>query len=92
MKTGDEVREIIAKKASENEAFRTELIADPKAAMERELGVAIPEEFQISVHQDGIMSFNLVLPPSELSEAELSAVAAGTQAYANFINAWNSLS
>ena len=91
VKTVEEIREEIIRKASENEAFRAELLADPKAAIERELGVAIPEGFQIGVHEDNIMSINLVLPPAELSEADLSAVVAGSQTWQQFANAWNSL-
>jgi len=91
VKTVEEIRAEIIQKASENEAFRAELLADPKAAIERELGVAIPEGFKIGVHEDNIMSINLVLPPAELSEADLSAVVAGSQAWQDFANAWNSL-
>ncbi len=91
MKTVEEVREEIIRKASENEAFRSELLADPKAAIERELGVTIPDGFKIGVHEDNIMSINLVLPPSELSEADLSAVVAGTQTMQDFANAWSNL-
>ena len=43
------------------------------------------------MHEDNIMSINLVLPPAELSEADLSAVVAGTQTWQEFANAWNSL-
>ena len=82
---------MIINKAVENEAFRSELLADPKAAIEKELGVSIPEGFKIGVHEDNIMSINLVLPPAELSEADLNAVAAGTQTWEDFANAWNSL-
>lgn len=91
VKTVEEIREEIVKKASENEAFRAELLADPKDALEKELGVTIPEGFKIGVHEDNIMSINLVLPPAELSEADLSAVVAGTQTWQDFANAWNSL-
>ena len=91
MKTVEEVREEIIKKASVNEAFRTELLTDPKTAIEKELGVTIPEGFKIGVHEDNIMSIHLVLPPAELSEADLSAVVAGSQAMQDFANAWNSL-
>ena len=59
--------------------------------MKRNWGVTIPEGFKIGVHEDNIMSINLVLPPAELSEADLSAVVAGTQTWQEFANAWNSL-
>ncbi len=91
VKTVEEIREDIIRKASENEAFRAELLADPKDAIEKELGVTIPEGFKIGVHEDNIMSINLVLPPAELSEADLSAVVAGSQSWQDFANAWNSL-
>ncbi len=91
VKTIEEVREEIIRKASENEAFRSELLTNPKAAIEKELGVTIPEGFKIGVHQDNLMSINLVLPPAELSEADLNAVVAGSGSMLDLANAWNSL-
>ncbi|MDE0331718.1 MAG: NHLP leader peptide family RiPP precursor [Nitrospinae bacterium] len=91
MKTVEEIRDDIIRKASVNEAFRADLLSDPKAAIEKELGVTIPEGFKIGVHQDNLMSINLVLPPAELSEADLSAVVAGAGSMLDLANAWNSL-
>ena len=91
MKTVQEMREEIIKKASESQAFRTELLTDPKATIERELGITIPEGFKIGVHTDNVMSINLVLPPAELSESDLNNIVAGMQTPVDFVNAWNNL-
>lgn len=45
MKTTEEVHEEIVRKAAVAEAFHAKLLADPRFAIERALGVAIPEGF-----------------------------------------------
>ena len=65
-------------KAAEDRGFRTQLLADPKATISAELGVFIPEEFTIQVHEDSGTSAHLVLPPSDqLTEEDLAQVAGG---------------
>ena len=55
--------------------FRSELVADPKAAIGSVVSSEIPEEITIEVHEDSATSFHLVLPPSgELTEDELATV------------------
>ena len=68
---------IIAKAQADPE-FRSQLVADPKAAIGAFLGTELPEAINLEVHEDSATSFHLVLPPSgELSEEELSTVFAG---------------
>ena len=78
MKTTTEMQSRVIAKATEDEAFRAKLLADPKGAVEEELEIAIPEGFTVEVHEEGATTAHLVLPPSaRLSEGELSAVAGG---------------
>ena len=64
--------------AQADSAFRSELLADPKAAIEGLIGKEIPGAINIQVHEESATSFHLVLPPSgKLTEEELSAMFAG---------------
>ena len=65
-------------KAQADPKFRSELVADPKAAIEGLIGTKLPEAINIQVHEDKATSFHLVLPPSgKLTEEELATVFAG---------------
>ena len=76
--TEAELREQIITKAGEDEAFRSQLLADPRAAIGSELGMDIPDTFSVQVHEESSTSFHLVLPRSgKMSEKELIAVSAG---------------
>ncbi len=78
MTTATEMKYRILSRAEEDGEFRALLIADPKAAIASEVGTAIPDGFDIVVHEDSATTAHLVLPPSpELTEAELEAVAGG---------------
>ena len=75
-----EMRNRLIDKATEDEAFRARLMADPKAAVEAEIGVAVPAGFMLEVHEDTEDVSHLVLPPpadATLSEADLEQVSGG---------------
>lgn len=79
MTTATELRDRILAKAAEDGDFRARLIADPKGAVSEEVGTAIPEGFDVAVHEESATTFHLVLPPSpHLTEAELALVVGGT--------------
>jgi len=85
--TSDLTTQVIAR-AWKDEAFKAELLRDPKAALARELaqlapGAALPEEVQIHVLEETPTHRYLVLPPNpriesgeELADADLAQVAA----------------
>ena len=50
--TATEIREHLVSRACSDEAFRGLLVSDPKAAIETELGVTLPEGFTIEVHEE----------------------------------------
>ena len=76
MTTATELKDRILSKAEEDGEFRARLIADPKAAISSEIGTALPDGFDVAVHEDSATTAHLVLPPSpRLSEAELETVA-----------------
>jgi hypothetical protein len=48
--------------AMHNQAFREELLSNPKETLERELGISFPQEVEIEVHEDTPTTIHLVLP------------------------------
>ena len=78
MTTATEMRGRILSRAAEDAVFRAHLIADPKAAISAETGTAVPDGFDVVVHEDSAATAHLVLPPSPaLTEAEMEKVAGG---------------
>ena len=78
MTTATELKTQILTKAAEDGEFRTRLLTDPRATISTELGMTIPEGFDVAVHEDSGTTAHLVLPPSPaLTEAELEMVAGG---------------
>ena len=76
--TASEMRERLIEKATTEDAFRAQLISDPKAAIQEEFGLKIPAEFNVVVHEDLADTAHLVLPPSaKLGEADLQQAAGG---------------
>jgi len=72
----------IVQRSIEDEAFRQQLLADPKAAVEQELGTRLPEEVRMVTVEETADTIYLVLPSassvgegSELSARELESVA-----------------
>ena len=79
IQTVGELREHLMDKATTDLAFREQLIADPKAAIKDELGLAIPAGFTVKVHEDQPDTSHLVLPPAAmLGEEELEEAAGGS--------------
>ncbi len=78
MTTVAELKTQILGRAEVDSEFRARLIADPKAAISSEIGTAIPDGFDVVVHEDDATTAHLVLPASpELTEAEMEMVAGG---------------
>jgi hypothetical protein len=57
-----EVEELI-RKAWADDAFKQELLRDPKQVIEREAGVTLPAELEIYVHEQTPTALHLILPP-----------------------------
>jgi hypothetical protein len=76
----------IVAKAIKDLAFRRQLIANPRAAIEAELGAALPADLDITVIEMATPNtISIVLPPAlseagEMSDAELESVAGGALA------------
>ena len=82
MTTATELKSQILSRAAEDSEFRARLIADPKEAISTELGMTIPEGFDVAVHEDSATTAHLVLPSSDkLTEADLAMAAGGDHAF-----------
>jgi len=77
---------LLISKAMADEAFKRELISNPKAVIAREIGQELPEGVEIEVLESTPKKLYLVLPlkveseeipTKELSDKELEAVAGG---------------
>ena len=89
MTTATEMKNAILSRAAEDGGFRARLIADPRAAISAETGAAIPEGFDVVVHEDSATTAHLVLPPSpKLTEAEMEMAAGG----ANWVDVYQGAS
>ena len=78
MYTQDSMQQRLIDMAEEDGAFRERLLADPRTAIRESLEVELPDDFNVVVHEDGVRTANLVLPPStELTDAQLDHVTGG---------------
>ncbi len=69
----------ITERAMTDEAFRSTLLANPRQAIEAEIGHALPDGMKVTVLEETVDSVYLVLPSqtgfdNELTEVELAAV------------------
>ena len=81
----EEMERRLVEKSLQDDAFRQKLLADPRAAVEEELGTQLPEDVQVVAMEETADTAYLVLPfrsteaqeTGELSDRELEAVAGG---------------
>ena len=73
-----QVRAHVAMRATEDDDFRTRLVADPRATIEEETGLRFPDGYRIHVHEESATDAHMVLPPKpELSREQLNRIAGG---------------
>jgi hypothetical protein len=83
----ESVQALLTQKAATDPAFRQTLLSEPRAAIQRELGVAVPADVEIQVVEETPNRICIVLPMEpvhaesrELSEQELAGVTGGLTA------------
>ena len=84
-----EIEQKIVERSLADESFRQKLLADPKAALQEELGARLPKEVEVWAVEETADTIYLVLPSAsplggeggELSDRQLEAVAGGDVAY-----------
>jgi len=76
-----DLKTILVQKALGDAAFKGQLLADPKGAIERLLGVKLPEALEVAVAQEAPGKVVVVLPfqpgSGELSDQDLETVTGG---------------
>ena len=78
-----EMQAQLIERATRDPEFRRELIEDPRAVIQREFGIDVPDRVDIRVVEESPTTSYLVLPSpapeagQELSDEELEAVAGG---------------
>ncbi len=77
LQSADDMRQQITDKAISDGDFRSLLVSNPKDAISQELGVDIPDDVNIVVHESNAETLHLALPVSEIGEEQLEAIAAG---------------
>jgi hypothetical protein len=86
-KSRREIHAALVARATKDEAFRRELISNPRGVLEREIGVKMPDAVNVSVLEESPQHIYLVLPPalpsigSGLSDQDLEAVSGGYDTY-----------
>jgi len=82
--TRKQLEELLIRKASEDQTFRQELLANPKGTLTKEFGIQVQGDLKITVLEESAHNLFLVLPvrpaaagKGELAEHELEAVAGG---------------
>jgi len=74
----NEISEQIRERAASDAAFRSQLMADPSAAVSALLGTPVPPNVTITVHEESPTDIHLVIPASvNLNDADLQLVAGG---------------
>jgi nitrile hydratase alpha subunit len=75
--------EMLVQRAAQDDAFRKQLVTDPKTAIFEAFGFRIPSDVRITVIEETSDEVYLVLPAScasaELAERELAMVAGGAE-------------
>ena len=60
----------LVERSLQDDAFRQRLLADPKAAVEEELGTQLPEEVQVKAVEETADTIYLVLPSASPLQAK----------------------
>lgn len=85
--TKSDVEKAIAARAAGDDEFRTSLLANPRAALIEEIGIAFPDLVKITVLEDSLTHVHLVIPVAPmdaLSEEDLELVAGGGWCWDNW--------
>lgn len=77
MQSAEDMQRRLIDKAVEDMDFRQQLLSDPRSAIREELGMDLPENVAIHVHESDMNTVHLSLPAGELDEEQLEAIAAG---------------
>ncbi len=77
LQSAEDMRRQITDRAIGDDDFRSLLVTNPKEAISQELGVDLPEDIDVVVHESNAQTLHLSLPVTEIGEEQLEAIAAG---------------
>ncbi len=79
--TRAELDTLVRDRLASDPDFRANLLAEPRVAVARLVGVALPDAVQVQVHEETLTHIHLVIPaqstPGQLSDSDLELVAGG---------------
>jgi hypothetical protein len=85
--TAEHLKAAVAARAAHDDAFRAELLANPRAAVEKALGAPLPAHVTIQAIEEAPDTYVVAVPAKvaagaggELTDADLEAVAGGSKA------------
>ncbi len=79
MQTIDEMRKQLIAKSTDDLAFRSRLLAEPRAVVEEEFDITVPEGMDVRVLEDSPQAVHLVLPPEpKLNMQDMRQTTGGT--------------
>ena len=81
--TRGEMQDLLAKFASTNPTYRAALLKNPKAVVEKQFNMTVPDNVQIKVVEENASTIFVVVPHAvasgaELDDADLEKVAGGS--------------
>ena len=89
METRESMLKKLVAKAEEDSDFRGRLLTNPIDALNETFEIEIPDDFDVTVHQDDARTVHLVLPaPAELTDAQLAQAAGGSECDALDFSDW----
>lgn len=62
--TRRQIKDLVVANAMRSEAYRTGLLADPKATVEKQIGRLLPESFKVELLYEDTDTLYIVLPPA----------------------------
>lgn len=81
-----ELEEKLIKKAWADSEFKKQLLSNPKATIEKEMGKSLPEKLEFKAVEETLNTVYIRIPrnPEELSDADLDNVAGGLICFGSF--------
>ena len=90
--TRSEVEAIIAERIAADPGFREALLANPQAVLSEVIGLDIPDDVQIVLHEESLTQIHLVMPAAEaLTDDDLELITGGGDGNRRGHNPWISM-
>jgi hypothetical protein len=85
--TRAELDGLVREHLASDPTFRAALLADPRAAVSKLVGITLPDAVQVEVHEETLTHIHLVIAPTpsrgEIADEDLELVAGGGNCWDN---------